>query len=123
MKNYTTYFFLLVLLLCSCGEDRTYQYLELTEENLLAVKGADKVVRRVVEKMTPSAVLEMIREGIHPLETSMEELDSFLSKRDTYAEDSEKYSRFLYNLEQNGAITEEEKAMVLAGNAKRLLGL
>ncbi|MBQ7361682.1 MAG: hypothetical protein IJW68_04230 [Bacteroidaceae bacterium] len=33
MKNYTTYFFLVVLLLCSCGEDRTYQYLELTEEN------------------------------------------------------------------------------------------
>ncbi len=88
----------------------SYNHMELTEENLLAVKGADKVVRRVVEKMTPSAVLEMIREGIHPLETSMEELDSFLSKRDTYAEDSEKYSRFLYNLEQNGAITEEEKA-------------
>lgn len=88
----------------------SYNHMELTEENMLAVKGADKVVQRVVEKMTPSAVLDMIREGIHPLETSMEELDNFLSKRDTYAEDSEKYSRFLYNLEQNGAITEEEKA-------------
>ncbi len=88
----------------------SYNHMELTEENLLAVKGADKVVQRVVEKMTPSAVLEMIREGINPLETSMEELDTFLSQRDTYAEDSEKYSRFLYNLEQNGAITEEEKA-------------
>lgn len=88
----------------------SYNHMELTKENLSAVKGADKVVQRVVEKMTPSAVLAMIREGIHPLETSMEELDSFLSRRDTYAEDSEKYSRFLYNLEQNGDITEEEKA-------------
>ncbi|MBO5165203.1 MAG: hypothetical protein J6B90_01210 [Lachnospiraceae bacterium] len=87
----------------------SYNQMELTEENMLAVKGADKVVQRVVEKMTPSAVLDMIRKGINPLKTSMEELDTFLSQRDNYAEDSEKYSRFLYNLEQNKEITVEEK--------------
>ncbi|MGN0431181.1 MAG: DUF6240 domain-containing protein [Lachnospiraceae bacterium] len=87
----------------------SYNHMELTEENMLAVKSAESTVRRVVEKMTPSAVLEMIREGINPLETSMEELEHFLSQRDDYAEDSEKYSRFLYNLEQNKEITAEEK--------------
>lgn len=87
----------------------SYNRMELTEENLLAVKGADKVVQRVVEKMTPSAVLSLIRDGVNPLDTSMEELERYLTDRDTYQEDSEKYSRFLYNLEQNKEITQEEK--------------
>ncbi|MCH5275592.1 MAG: hypothetical protein J1E65_07105 [Lachnospiraceae bacterium] len=87
----------------------SYAHMELTEENLLAVKGADKTVQRVVEKMTPSAVLNMIRDGINPLTTSMEELESYLESRETYEEESTKYSRFLYNLEQNKEITQEEK--------------
>ena len=87
----------------------SYNRLDLTEENLLAVKGADKVVQRVVEKMTPTAVLSMIRDGVNPLNTSMEELDEYLADMDTYTEDSTKYSRFLYNMEQNHEITEEEK--------------
>lgn len=87
----------------------SYNHMELTEENLLAVKGADKVVQRVVEKMTPSAVISMIRDGINPLKTSMEELDTYLSEREDFTGDSEKYSRFLYRLEQNKEITEQEK--------------
>lgn len=87
----------------------SYAHMELTEENLLAVKGADKTVQRVVEKMTPSAVLSMIRDGVNPLKSSMEELESYLESRETYEEDSTKYSRFLYNLEQNKDISPEEK--------------
>ena len=33
MKNCIIYTFLAITLLCSCGEDRTYEYLELTQEN------------------------------------------------------------------------------------------
>lgn len=33
MKNHIIYTFLAITLLCSCGEDRTYEYLELTQEN------------------------------------------------------------------------------------------
>lgn len=51
----------------------------------------------------------MIRDGVNPLQTSMEDLEEYLSGQDTYAEDSEKYSRFLYRLEQNNEITPEEK--------------
>lgn len=87
----------------------SYAHMELTEENLLAVKGADKTVQRVVEKMTPSAVLDMIRDGINPLTNSMEELENYLESRESYEEESTKYSRFLYNLEQNKEITPEEK--------------
>lgn len=87
----------------------SYNHMEVTEENLRKIKGASGVVARVVEKMTPMSVLSMIRDGIHPLKTSMEDLDKYLSNRDTYGEDSEKYSRFLYRLEQTSEITPEEK--------------
>lgn len=87
----------------------SYNGQELTEENLLAIKEADKVVQRVVEKMTPSAVLGMIRDGVNPLKSSMEELEAYLSERDTYDEESTKYSSFLYHLESHNEITAEEK--------------
>lgn len=87
----------------------SYNRQELTEENLLAVKEADKVVQRVVEKMTPAAVLGMIRDGVNPLKSSMEELDAYFSERDTYDEESTKYSSFLYHLESRNEITAEEK--------------
>lgn len=87
----------------------SYNHMELNEENLLAVKGAEKTVRSVVEKMSPPAVLDLIREGINPLKTSMEELDAFLSARDSYPAESEKYSRFLHNLEESSEITAAEK--------------
>lgn len=87
----------------------SYNQMELTEENLLAVKEADKVVQRVVEKMTPAAVLGMIRDGVNPLKSSMEELDAYFSAHDTYEEESTKYSSFLYHLESQNEITAEEK--------------
>ncbi len=87
----------------------SYNQMEFNEENLLKVKHADKIVRRVVEKMTPSSVLNMIRDGVNPLEASMEELEAYFEAQDNYAEDSEKYSRFLYRLEQSKQISAEEK--------------
>ncbi|HKM34286.1 MAG TPA: DUF6240 domain-containing protein [Lachnospiraceae bacterium] len=87
----------------------SYNHMELTEENLLAIKGADKVVQRVIEKMTPPAVLSMIREGLNPLTTSMEDLEDYLSGMDEYTQDSNKFSQFLYHLETSKGITEEEK--------------
>ena len=88
----------------------SYNHTDLTVENLQAVKGASGIVERVVEKMTPMSVLKMIRDGVNPLQTSMEELEEYFNSQDTFYEDSEKYSRFLYRLEQNQEITPEEKA-------------
>lgn len=96
-----------------------YNNMDLTEENLLAIKGAEKTVTRVVEKMTPSNVLNMIRDGINPLTTPLEEINEYLEQQSSYTEESTKYSRFLYNLEQNHEITAEEKESFIG--AYRLL--
>lgn len=86
-----------------------YNSTEITEDNIAKVKAADRNVQRVIEKLTPSKVLQMIREGINPLEASLAEMENYLDNRQTYSEEAEKYSKYLYHLEQSGKITEDEK--------------
>ncbi len=92
----------------------SYNNMDVTEENIQKIKKDIRVVARVVEN-EPMSVLKMIRDGVNPLQTSMEDLEEYLSGQDTYAEDSEKYSRFLYRLEQNNEITPGGKKFPFIG--------
>lgn len=87
-----------------------YNHLEITEENILTIKAADQTLGNVIDKLTPSATLDMIRDGKNPLDMTVAELDDYLSGQEQEAEsEQEKFSRFLYKLEQKDEITEEEK--------------
>lgn len=87
-----------------------YNHLELTEENILTIKAADQTLGNVIDKLTPSATLDMIRDGKNPLEMTVAELDDYLSRQEQDAESGqERFSRFLYKLEQKDEITKEEK--------------
>lgn len=87
-----------------------YNSLEITEENIMTVKAADEALRCVVKKLTPAAALEMIREGKNPLEMTVSELDDYLNDRQQDpGREQEKFSKFLYKLEQKKEITEEER--------------
>jgi len=85
-----------------------YNQMEINQENIETVKSAELTVNSVVEKMTPAATLQLIRDGKNPLNMDMEELDTYLSDSTT-EEETEKYSKFLYKLEKNSDITPEEK--------------
>lgn len=87
-----------------------YNRMELTSENMEKVKEAGRQVTAVVEKLTPKNVLQMIRDGVNPLEKTFEELESFFAENpQSYEEETEEYSRFLYQLEQKKDITESER--------------
>lgn len=87
-----------------------YNRMEMTAEHLEQVKEADRRVRFVTEKMTPASTLKMIREGVNPLEKTMEELSEYFEGLSPeYQESAESYSRFLYGLEKNKSITESER--------------
>jgi len=86
-----------------------YNSTEITEENILQVKAADRSVLRVMDKLTPSKVLRMIRDGINPLELNLAEVERYLDSQQTYEEEAEKYSKYLFRLEQSGQVTTEEK--------------
>ena len=87
-----------------------YNRMEITAENIERVKEADKQVTAVVEKLTPKNVLQMIRDGVNPLEKTFGELESYFAENpQSYEEEAENYSRFLYQLEQKKDITENER--------------
>lgn len=86
-----------------------YNHMEITEENMDAVKEADAMLNRVLSNLTPEKTLQMIRDGINPLEMNLDELSNYLQSVTDDTIDIEKYSRYLYRLEQNKEITAEEK--------------
>ena len=87
-----------------------YNRMEITPENVERIVNADRQVSNVVEKLTPKTVLQMVRDGVNPLEKTFEELENYFAENpQSYEEQSESYSRFLYRLEQKKDITEEER--------------
>lgn len=87
-----------------------YNRMEISEDNIYAVKSTDLTVKRVIEKLTPASTLQMIREGVNPLSMNMEELETYLDNQEKNPKaDIEKYSKFLYKLDKNNNISPKER--------------
>ncbi|MDD6627007.1 MAG: DUF6240 domain-containing protein [Lachnospiraceae bacterium] len=87
-----------------------YNSMDITEDNMDAVKKYDMELRQTIRKMTPAATLQAIRDGKNPLNMSIEELNRYLDENGhTEAVKEEKFSKYLYKLEQNHAIDEQER--------------
>ena len=88
----------------------SYNQLPITPENLEQVRAADRKLQRVINKMTPASTLQMIRDGINPLSTDLEDLEQyFRDQAEDPAQAMETYSRYLHRLEKNKEITEQER--------------
>ncbi len=87
-----------------------YNQMELREENIELVKVAQSKVDSVIQKMTPAATLRMIRDGLNPLEATLTQLEQYFDELpEEYTQSAEKYSKFLYQLEQTGEISKQER--------------
>ncbi len=88
-----------------------YNQMEVTEENILLVKENDARVNAIIDSMRPSVVMELIRQGKNPLDIPLDELNQILQEiaeeQDVTSE--EKYSRYLWQLEQENGITAQER--------------
>ena len=84
-----------------------YNRMELSEDNMTSVKAAYRKVSSITARMTPAVTLQMIRDGVNPMQLSMDELDRRLEEA---PDSAEKYSEFLVRMEQRGEVTEAEKA-------------
>ncbi|MBD5544116.1 MAG: hypothetical protein HDR01_07750 [Lachnospiraceae bacterium] len=88
-----------------------YNQMEITEENINEVKSAEEALTRVIRKMTPAAVLQMIREDVNPLNMNVEQLYQYLKEKETEpSAEMEKYSKYLYKLEKSNGISEDERS-------------
>lgn len=87
-----------------------YNGMEVTKENIASVKTLDISVQRMLNSMTPSTVVKMIRDHYNPLQASVSEINE---KLDSYKEQGlvkeERYSEYLWKLERQNGITPEER--------------
>lgn len=94
-----------------------YNHMDVTAEEIARVKEADLTVRGLLEQMTPAKTLQMLRDGINPLQTDMKALQDYFanqgSELDALTNDVEQYGKFIYHLEQSGQMTSEEKEALI----------
>ena len=88
-----------------------YNHIPINEDNIYRVKDYDAQVNHLLKEMHPAAVVEMIKRNINPLEQTISELDQTVQdiKEEIGVTDDEKYSKFLYQLEQRQGISAEDR--------------
>lgn len=88
-----------------------YNQLEITEESIAEIKAADEEVQRVFKNLTPRVVVEMLRKGENPLDMDFTMLNKTAEniRHELNQDDSERFSEFLWKMERNKDITEEER--------------
>ena len=88
-----------------------YNRTEITSENITLMKAKDEEVQRLFSNMTPKVTLELIRKGVNPLDMNVNELNQAAEeiKSEFTETDNERFEKFLWKLEQNKQISEEER--------------
>jgi hypothetical protein len=88
-----------------------YNNMEITAQNITEVKEMDARVNSIINHMKPTVVMELIHRGDNPLEVPLEELDKKLVQieEEKGVSSEEKYSRYLWKLEQDGSIAPQER--------------
>lgn len=87
-----------------------YNNIEINEANIEQIKAKDTLLTGVIRELKPGKVLQMIRKGINPVSMKLEDLDTFLKENKDSADEMESYSKFLYKLEKEDGITQEERS-------------
>lgn len=88
-----------------------YNQMELNRVNIENVKMADAKVSQMFETLTPQIVLNLIRENKNPLNMTIDGLnDEIMQQREIRGvTDEQRFSEFLYQMDHNNEITEEER--------------
>lgn len=89
-----------------------YNNTEITPENIMEVKALDEQMQRAFSNMKPAVTLEMIRRGENPLDMTMEQLNQVAQEiqQENGTQEQERFSKYLWKLEQNHEISEEERS-------------
>ena len=89
-----------------------YNHLEITESAIVEMKAADEEVQRTFKNLTPKVVIEMLRKGQNPLDMDFSMLNKTADsiKQELNGDNPERFSEFLWKLEKNKEISEEERS-------------
>lgn len=85
--------------------------MEITKESIEQVKELHQILNSLIDNMKPETVMSMIRDNVNPLTDDIRDVNAYLQEKNEEATEvnSEKYSRFLYKLENTEGISQEER--------------
>lgn len=85
--------------------------MDMTKENVEIVKSVNAMINNLIKNMKPKTVLNMIKDGVNPMNTSIEEVNEYLTEANDKAskDNEEKFSKFLYKLDRTNGITKEQR--------------
>ena len=88
-----------------------YNQMPITEDNVFRVKEYDAQVNQLLKDLHPAVTVELIKRNINPLESTITELDATIRsiKDELGITEDEKYSKYLYQLEQKHGISKEDR--------------
>lgn len=95
-----------------CIRILAYNQMALTKENMDQIRALDGEYQYLLTNLTPRVALHMIHKRINPLQMEIHELNDQIEeiRREIGPSEDEKYSEFLWKLEQKTGISEEERA-------------
>lgn len=88
-----------------------YNETEINAQNITKIKDVDMEMQKLFRNLTPAKTLELIREGQNPLDMEISELNQVVEtlQAETGEKEQERFSKFLWKLEQNQEIAAEER--------------
>lgn len=87
-----------------------YNKAEVNVESVTKMKVAATLTEAALKELKPATVAGLIKSGINPLDLDMKELLKRAKEiNEKVLPGDEKYSRYLYNLEKSGEVTETER--------------
>lgn len=91
-----------------------YNRMELTKENIFRMKEYDSKVISLMDSLKPPVVSELIKKGINPLETSLEELSNEIRDiQEEVASEDISFRKFLWKMDHQGGLTSEERQSMI----------
>lgn len=88
-----------------------YNQMEITTDAVSQIKAADAQVQELMQNLTPSVVLHLIRGGRNPLNMPVDELNALVQDyvQESGITDEDTYSEFLQKLDRKHHISNEER--------------
>ncbi|MDO5381522.1 MAG: DUF6240 domain-containing protein [Eubacteriales bacterium] len=85
--------------------------MEMTNDNISKIKEVYSTLNNLISNMKPETVLDMIKDGINPMQDSIEDVNNYLVEKNMAAsrDNEEKFSKFLYKLDITNGITPENR--------------
>lgn len=87
-----------------------YNQMDITKESIERVKAYDFRVNYLIQNLNPEIAIQIIKEGINPLDTSLDDLNNRIETLKEQGFSSlDKYSAYLHKMEKEEGISEAER--------------